>query len=310
MLAKSFFDHGVITDVVVVEHTHHKTHNEWYPGSKIIPIRRVSVKTVGGFIDNMDVMLFFETPFSWDLISYCKSKGVKTVLMPMYECFPEKVATVPDLYLCPSKLDLEYFPTGKFVPVPVEVSWKLREKARIFVHNAGHGGLRGRNGTSELIRAMGYVRSPIKLIIRSQDTIDIVNQSLRNIDLRIGTVPFNQLYNEGDVFIFPEKFNGLSLPLQEACASGMAVMSSDRFPMNTWLHPDPLIPVFGYAPARIGPPYVEFDEAIIEPKTIANTIDDWYRKDISRLSRYGKLFADRMSWESLKPLYMEALSSL
>ena len=189
------------------------------------------------------------------------------------------------------------------VQVPTDVKWFLRKTANVFVFNAGNGGLGGRNGTKELLEAMKYVKSPIKLIVRSQKPIDEYKDP--RIEYRIGT--FDDIWSEGDVFVFPEKFNGLSLPLQEAFASGMLVMCGNRFPMNTWLPTEPLIPVSGYKKEKVA---VTFDSAIIRPQDIARTIDAWYNKDISKYSEQGRVFNINNSWKIWKEKYINLMSQL
>lgn len=316
ILAKSFYDAGIITDVIVIRHKHHRTYPEWYPNRfNMVDIGRVQktdelARFCSGqrFDRPLDAMLFFETPFNWHLIPLCRKYGVKTFLMPMYECTPKVLPFQPDRFICPSLLDLRYFPIERstFIPVPVNVKWRQRYKAEVFVHNAGHGGLKSRNGTGELLDAWKHVKSPAKLILRSQKPLQWSVDDPR-IEVRVGTVPYEKLYEEGDVFIFPEKFNGLSLPLQEAKAAGMLVMATDRFPNNTYLPIEPLIPVTGYVRSSIGPAYKEFDEAIVSPKLIAAKVDQWYGKDIADYSILGKAWAETMSWEVLKPKYREAL---
>ena len=292
-LAKAFYDNGVIDVVYVHKHSSRVNHYEWYTNR---------VNTPDELLD-CDVIMFFETAFDWKLIPKARERGVKTVLMPMYECTPCPLPYSPDLILCPSDLDLRYFEQGRGVVVPVDVKWKLREKACVFVHNAGNGGLGGRNGTKELLEAMQYVKSPIKLIVRSQVPIKVYNDP--RIEYRIGT--FDDIWEEGDVFVFPEKFNGLSLPLQEAFASGMAVMCGDRFPMNTWLPKEILIPVARYKKEKIA---VEFDSAVITPQDIAKTIDAWYNKDITKLSLAGLEFNKNNSWKIWKEKYLNILKSV
>ena len=319
ILAKSFFDAGVVTDVMVVSHGRHKTHKEWYPQSEEITNLRGNDdrQRMIDFAANCDVMLFFETPFIWNLIDDCRHIGVKTALMVMHECLHSKVwQHKPDLFLCPSLLDLEVIDKSHsgcmqmFLPVPVEYPWRQRERARVFVHNSGHGGLKGRNGAAELLEAWQYVKSPAQLIVRSQANINAPKSGLDNVKMMIGTVPHDQLFNEGDVFVFPEKFNGLSLPLQEARAAGMLVMCGDRFPMNTWLPREPLIPVQGYIKERISTIYPEYDRALFDPRDIAATIDAWYDKNISGYSSDGLAWAYNNSWAVLKPRYITALEKL
>lgn len=282
-LAKDFYDNGVIDKVFVWQHSTRTNHYEWYPDR---------VNNINDLLE-CDTILFFETAFDWKLILRAREKGVKTILMVMYECTPNPLPYSPDLILCPSKLDLDYYKEGREVVVPVNVKWKKRETARVFVHNAGNGGLGGRNGTKELLEAMKYVKSPIKLIVRSQKPIE--EYSDPRIEYRIGT--FDNIWEEGDVFIFPEKFNGLSLPLQEAFASGMLVMCGDRYPMNTWLPKEPLIPVSHYTDEIIA---TKFSYAHYDPRQIARIIDEWYDKNIETFSLLGKEFNQQNKWNKKK----------
>lgn len=287
-LAKSFYDNGIINKVYVKPHSSRTNHYDWYPDR---------VSSPDDLLD-CDALLFFEEVFDWKIIPKAREKGIKTVLMVMYECSKCPFPYEPDLILTPSDLDQKYYPQGVRVNVPVEVPWKLRKEAKVFVHNAGNGGLGGRNGTRELLEAMKYVTAPIKLIVRSQ--IPITEYTDPRIEYRIGT--FDDIWSEGDVFVFPEKFNGLSLPLQEAFASGMLVMTTDRFPNNTWLPKEPLIPVEGYKKDRFA---VEFDSAQISPLSISQTIESWYRRDVTQYSLQGKAWAKANSWKKLKQLYLK-----
>lgn len=313
-LAYSFFRNGVVTDALVVRHHHHPNRLDWYPGMPVTPIRPFDVNLAQRLIDQVDVMLFFETPFHWPLLDYCKQRKVKSVLMPMHECMPEVLPACPDLILCPSLLDWQGYPCGRYLPVPVEgVPYRKRERAVKFIHNAGHLGLRGRNGTKELLRAIPLLKSSVEIVIRSQDTSILDTDECRSLEggrvvFELGTIPFERLWTEGDVFVFPEKFNGLSLPLQEAFASGMLVMGSRRYPMTEWLPKDPLIPIEREECARIGGGWKEFREAVVSPEVIAQHIDSWYGRDITNYSEMGLEYSQSNTWEVLKPQYLEVLA--
>jgi len=291
-LAKDFYDNGIIDIVFVWPHSTRTNHYEWYENR---------VSSVDELLEVCDTLIFFETAFDWTVIKKARERGVKTILMPMYECTPSPLPYHPDTIICPSKLDLDYYQEGREVVVPVSVKWKQRDTARVFVHNAGNGGLGGRNGTKELLEAMKYVKSPIKLIVRSQTPIKEYND-LR-IEYRIGT--FDDIWNEGDVFVFPEKFNGLSLPLQEAFASGMLVMCGKRYPMTEWLPNEPMIPVLKYTKESIAR---QFDCAQYDPVMIAKTIDEWYNYDITAFSLLGKTFNENNNWSVWKEKYKTLLS--
>lgn len=307
LLAKSFYDNGIVTDVMTVPHGRRPSQG-WYPGAPCF----CGFASACRFAQQMDVMLFFETPFCWDLFTFCRERRIVTILMPMHECMPARWPAKPDFILAPSQLEAEIYEDATYIPVPVDVPWRERKRASVFVHNAGNGGLRGRNGTVELLKAIPRVKSPdVRFIIRSQDpaTLSSVRHLCRDYRVRLeeGTVPFEELWQEGDAFIFPEKFNGLSLPIQEAHAAGMLVMSSNRFPMNRWLPTEPLIPVRAYNTARVSGRYAPFQEAVIDPQDIAAKVDEWYGQDITTFNSLGKKYAEQHSWQALKPLYLAYL---
>lgn len=308
ILAKSFFDHGIISDILVVKHPHYQEHLDWYPEQ-----HRYSRHNYVEFLKTIDVLLLLENAWYWDIVKVARSIGVRVVMIPMYEYTPFPLPVPADYYICPSLLDYDFYKhlRSSHLTIPVDVPWKLRTKATNFVHNAGHGGRKYRNGTPELLEAMQYVESPIKLTVRGQpgerrikELFDLWRPSLDpRVTLTLDNVPETELYN-GDVFIFPEKFNGLSLPLQEAHASGMLVMASYRYPMYHWLPVQPLIPVSGMVEDKQA---VDFFSAVIDPHTIADTIDAWYGRDIEPFSLMGKEWASKNSWEVLKPQYLDLL---
>lgn len=327
-LARDFYQHGVVTDVAIISHGRRLEHDDWYPGSlKVGSLRDPKqIAQLEAFCESMDAMLFFETPFEWHLIDFCREIGVKTILMPMHECMPSKLPAIPDVMACPSDLDLKLYGYRQArgdlgnrcevvrvnVPVPDWVKWRQRTRADVFVHNAGNGGLKGRNGCQELVDALVLVESNAKIVLRTQERSTVPwleHLSVPRIptEIKYGGVPQEELYDEGDVFIFPEKFNGLSLPLQEAFASGMGVMATDRFPNNTYLPQEMLIPIRGTVPERIADRFEQYDRAVIDPKDIALCIDRWHGKDISYLSEAGRLYGEQMSWSVQRPLWQEMI---
>lgn len=318
VLAREFVRNGIVTHPCIVRHGRHQTHNDWYPlAMEITSIRdQAQIDMAKRFCEMMDCMLFFETPFIMDLLPHCREKGIRTVIMPMYECQLENPPYHPDAYLCPSLLDLQVFREkwpqvpAEFIPVPVDVPWRQRTRAEVFVFNSGHGGLRGRNGTHELLEAMRHVQSPIRLIVRSQSDRTWEIRHDNRIEYRLGTAPYADLWTEGDALVFPDKFDGLSLPLQEARASGMLVCSTNRFPANTWLPKEPLIKVSSYRRISVGGAFLEIDEAVVEPKAIAETIDRVYGMDIAAYSLAGREWAEQNSWQVLGPQYREFLERI
>jgi glycosyltransferase involved in cell wall biosynthesis len=299
-LAKSFYDAGVVTSVLVVRHGRRPEHPEWFPDARYVNNLRSldAVQDMRDFCLRQDVMLFFETPFDWSLLPFCRANGVAAVLMPMHECSPDPLPETPD--------------------APRFPQWRRRGRAEVFVHNSGWGGLKGRNGTGTVLEAWQYVRSGARLVVRTQDERTLgfgaaagwrkgTGQRVRVVH---GTLPREQLYDEGDVFLFPERFNGLSLPLQEAYAAGMLVMATDRHPVNTWLPHGPLIPAEGFVPSSVSPRFRQFREAVVRPSAVAKAVDEWYGKDVGDYSEQGREWAEKHSWAKLGPRYLDFLSKV
>jgi hypothetical protein len=328
-LMRWFYDAGVVNTVAVFHHSSRTNHPEWYRPEDLFGVvarRPFDWPEIRGWLRSLDAVLFFETPFDWGVIPYCRENGVRTYVMPMYECTPRAIPHQPYRWLCPSRLDLSYFMhhgNAEFIEVPVnETPWRLRTQARRFLHNGGHLGLRGHKGTLEIIQAVRHLKSPLELTIRSQDetglsrlirqerwVLDYTKPGLwPQVRFETGNRDYRTLFDDHDVFVMAEKYNGLSLPLREAWASGMAVMTSDRFPMNTWLPRDLLIPVAGYSKAAISGAYMEYDEARVEPEAIAAKMDAVYGTDVSRHSAAGRSWARGLSWDAMRPVWLEALS--
>lgn len=328
-LAWDFWRHGLIQRVWKVSHPHYWADPRRYP-SEVCNWSRES------FLDGLDALLLFETGLDWPLVQEASRRGIKIAVVPMYEYTPHPFPVKVDLWLCPSLLDVEYccphhqrgMPLEPFAPlpaaeggiavhapIPVDTQrwpWRLRERALRFIHNAGHAQWQYGKGTPELLEAMKLVKSPVQLLLRGQPEDAKVahlfkaHRGDRNVTIQEGTLPAEQLY-DGDVFVYPERYNGLSLPLQEAHASGLLVMTTNRFPANAWLPNIPLIPVSGYQRCVIAR---EFERAIIDPREIATAIDTWHGKDISQQSIAGREWAERHSWERLLSRYREVLGNL
>lgn len=316
-IAKWFFDEGILDEVLVFRHGSRPTHLEWYPpGTVELVGRPFDGPAVDAFLARVDALVFVESPFDWEFLAYCRRRGKRTSIIPMHECTPVRRPHEPDRWICPSLLDVNYFPGSPFLPIPVDPSlWRQRERAVRFLHNGGNLGLRGHKGTRELLQAIRHLKSDLSLTIRAQDAAGFERllkecpwaEKDPRVTLEVGNRPYETLFRDHDVLVQPEKYNGLSLPLQEARAAGMLVMTSDRFPHNSWLPREPLIPVASYHQARISGAYLPFEEADLDPRAIAATMDAWHGADLRDYSRSGLSWAQEHSWEALRQKWRDAI---
>mgnify|MGYP003120005677 CR=1 FL=1 len=292
-LAQSFYDAGIIQKVLLNNHTSRGMNPDRYPD-------RDSYRCYKTFLSNIDTLFILEHPLSpigckkEQFLSEAKQRGIKIVLMPMYECTDRELLKFADAVICPSLLDLTKYMDGRSGPV------------------------------AKLVQALPLIKSKnIKIIIRAQDDCwpetdralseaeKIKDKVSPSVEVFKGNIPQDELWN-GDVFVFPEKFNGLSLPIQEAYSSGMGIMCSDRFPMNSWLPRDMMITIRSYEPPRKMFPNLkscEYEAAIVDPIDIASCIDLWANKDITHLSKMGKDWAYVNRPENLIQKYRSVLNN-
>lgn len=319
-LMRDFYRNRLVQRVLITPHPHYPKAVEEYPypvGDVYTsrPVPRPPVGTVEEFLAGLSTLLLFETATgnTWDVVERAKKQGTKIVLMPNYEYTPFPVPVRPDLVVCASDLDLDYYRKDYDclrLNVPVKQLWRQRTEALKFVHHAGHGQYQYAKGTPQIIEAMKHVKSPITMRITGQPSDGKIarlfrqNRSNPRIRFEPGDLNENQLWHQDDVFVNAEQYNGISLMLQEARASGLLVISTDRYPMNTWLPKEPLIPVERYEKHRI---CVEFDRAVVNPIQIAERIDEWYGRDIRGYSQQGREWAEQNSWDILGPRWKEAM---
>jgi hypothetical protein len=327
ILAKDFYDNGVITDVLVQTHESLKDNLYWYGRSNVLsPVQNIAITNqptpehkrnlINSFLEEIDVLFLFEIEWYADVVQAARKKGKKVIFMPMYECSPFPI--LADCYLTSSDLDHQYYKKMynglniKRINVPVNssIEWRKRSHADVFVHNAGNPRQGDRNGTQAILDSIKFIKSKnINIIIRSQHNNIKLNNPDPRVTIDTSYKAFEELWVEGDVFLFPERWNGLSLPLQEAHASGMMVMCGDRFPVNDWLPREPLIKVSGYTKKNIIK-NIPFKSANYEPITIANTIDKFANKDIQKYSLIGKEWFEKNSWNVMKEKYIQIIQKI
>lgn len=273
-----------------------------------------TIEEIDLFLEDLDVVVAFETPYNWNLFSRAREKGIKTILIPMYEWTPpkENIPCEPDLYLCPSDLDMKEIDGNKeliHTPINLElIPYQERTEAKTFIFNNGHGGWNGRNSMSEFIQALPFVKSDVKFIVRSQVEIEGINDS--RVTVVQGDLKYEDLWKEGDVYIHIHKFDGLSLPLNEAMAAGMVILGLDNYPQNTFLPPETLVKPEAVGKVRIAR---MVDCAVVSPIKVAEKIDEiasMSSDKIKELSKKSREIAVGWSWENQKPKFIAAIERL
>ena len=275
----------------------------------------VSQKLKDWLLTDIDILFTAETFYDWSLVKECRSRGVKSILYTMYEMTHSPMVAHPDLFLCPSRLDYDVMPEPKkYLPVPLATDrliWQKRTKAHTFIHSASHGGMSGRKGTQLFLDAIPLVKNQdVKFkIFAWKDEYKIPN------DKRVEFLPIQfqnywQLWREGDVLVYPQDYNGICLPVVEAMASGLGVITTDIYPFNEYMPRELLFGHRGKYKTRAAKGLMETEAVKISSEDIAVKIDEWANKDISKFSLYGKNYAKAHSWDVLLPKYEKLFNNI
>lgn len=300
----------------------YEMHLDRYPGARVAladPPGHLPDDAIDWLLSDVDVLYTAESAYDYRIFDIARERGVRTCLQGNYEFLiwgVEPTLPKPDLFLAPSTWHLDRWPTPTvYLPTPVatdRLRWKLRDKVNRVVHVAGHRAMQDRNGTRLAMRMMRYVGSDVKMIVRSQQRLarPVVGGENR-IDIRTDDIPnYWDLYEGGDALVFPRRFGGQCLPISEALALGMPVVSLNVEPQRRFLHPDLLVRPRKGRTIRVQSGDVAWYDA--DPKAIARVVDalatsETLATEASELARDWTL---EHSWEAMLPQWKHVLQSL
>lgn len=286
-----------------------------------------SPKEVDEFLDDLDIVLTVETPYTYYLLDRAKQRGIPVILQPMVEFAPWLVNPKlprPTIFGAVSPWRYDEIPDPKLMlPIPIALerfNLNASSTARKFLHIAGRPAANDRNGTRDFIDSLEFITSNIVVTITCQKPL-YVEEMLRGrrlpSNLRIivdHQDPENywDLYEGQDVLVLPRRYAGLSLPVNEALGAGMPVIMPDISPNNQWLPKEWLVPAvknFDFTATRGG---LSIEVYKTDPKLIAAKIDQFAkdnvfygvaRKDVIELSQ-------EYSWSHLQKLYFDTFETV
>lgn len=301
-------------------------HPEQFPGDGVSIVHGLPTPDdFAKWLPGLDVVLTAECPYHFSLYTLAEQLGIKTVLAVNPEfCDHIRKPNLPrpSLFACPTKWMWERIPAPKiYLPVPVATDRftpRTASKAFHFAHVVGRPAIHDRAGTADLLLALESVRADVVITMTSQQPgyvqslISANNIHLPdNVRLRIadGDVEnYWELYAGQDVLLAPRRFGGMSLPMQEACAAGMPVISTAVSPNTDWLPPDWLVPATHAGQFMA---HTMVDLWTVDHLALAAKIDEmagnslFYREAAERALTIAK----SLSWEQLRPLYEKVLSA-
>lgn len=289
-------------------------HLGWYENAHII---RGYPKNheVDQILNDIDAILFAETPLNYYIYERARERGVKTITVinpEFFDYFVRPETPLPDLIILPSvwkedEIRAYAEPRGtKVIQLhhPVDRNdfpFRLRTGQRTF-HVAGKPATFDRNGTYD------YLTAVPDGTVTTQD--EAYAQKLRK-EFRFSRVHHSiaepyQLYGMGDIMVLPRRYGGNCLPLNEALSSGLPVIMPDISPNNH------LLPKAWLANAEIKD-YFEPRGRVDVYKSNIDSLQEriaYVQMNIEEESRRADRIAEVISWNTLLPVWREALESI
>ncbi|HVC92569.1 MAG TPA: glycosyltransferase family 4 protein [Pirellulales bacterium] len=266
-------------------------------------------------------------------------------------------------------------------PCDVErIEFHQRGEARVFVHHVGHAGSSDRNNTSKVIAAWQYVTTPAQLVLRSQNDLPHLPDDSRISVVRGSPANYWEMWNQGkdegkdeggrmkdesgtpnssfilhpsafrnpssvgDVYLHPHRWEGCGLPIYEALASGMPVMTTRWWPFcdereegkdeggrmkdepgtpnsSLILHPSAFrnqgwLPPSSQAlsiEVTARRPWTVFRQVMSHettPRAIAEAVDRIYGTDLTSASRESRDWAEAHSWRTQATVWRQLFEDL
>jgi hypothetical protein len=323
-----FYKHMDVAKTMVIDlsdYNQNEQHFDRYPDGKVV--KGFPTPTdFSDFLKGLDIVFTCEIPYGYNLFDMARFMGVKTVLQYNFE-FLDYLQSPhlpkPDLLVAPTlwRYDDVPFENKAVLPVPVATEHfttrDLPEVASTFLHIVGKPAIHDRNGTYDLLKALQFVTSTIKVVIKCTQPDYVVSviggyAIPENVTIEIDTEnkpDYWDNYNEGDVLVMPRRYGGLCLPVNEALGAGMPVIMPHIDPNDTWLNADWLVPATKTSEFMAR---TTIDVFTTDAQALAKKIDQFAtdRSFYSRAKHLAYNYKHRQSWETLKPVYETVFDEL
>lgn len=261
-----------------------------------------------------DVVLSVETMFDNGhyIHDTCAKRGIRTATVIMHESY-NPGRTRLGLYICPTHICFARVqePNKAFFELPFEIEqfhFTPRTQARRFLHVMGYGAAYNRRQTREVIAGFLEANLPdTTLTVHClQDwRAEYGRREDPRVTFRRRCFPAqSDIYAGFDVLVEPCSYAGFGLPLLEAQACGLPVITTDAAPMNEQVHDlAALVPVAkvkrldtrGNSPTR-----VNMHQQLVTAEGVAATIRRIAADDIVALSARARIHAEYRAWTEAK----------
>lgn len=264
--------------------------------------------------DGIDTVFTCETFYREDFPDLAVARGTNVVAQVNPELYWPQDFAGARVWL-PTTWERHRVPHERIMPVPVALDrfdQVPRTAARVFYHPAAPA-MRDRNGTEIVRDAIPYIRAPVVLVIRGVEVrgtpqLRAVSKYVQLLELPYIDDGYWQAYpNAADVLLLPRRYGGLCLPMQEAAARGMPVITTALPPQIDYPHAW-FIPAerAEQVPMRGG----TFDVWRADPKLLGDTITELAQQPdiVADLSVKAIEWARSLSWSQWVDEYRDALT--
>lgn len=280
----------------------------------------IDIPHINWLLSECDLILTAETFYDPRIITMAADRGIPTVCQANYEFaywLNNTDLPRPTLFAFPSTwMDHRWPPNSCHLPFPIDTSlftFRPRSECRHLLHIAGHPTRADRDGTQILLETIPAIRRNIELTITSQQpSFSRTFSGHFTLHIHRGDLPsLTPFYENADVFVMPRRFGGQSLKLNEAVASGLFPIMPACDPQVRFLPAECLVkPIRESHYLRTQAGNVPLYRT--RPATLANRIHELVDDPSIIQGAMHKLqsWVQSMSWESLKPVYMDTFNAL
>lgn len=208
-----------------------------------------------------EVVIIVETPFNFDFFKIMHERGIRVILVPMidsisYEKFLPYEKYI-DLVINFTKVGQQIYEkrwigdgiNGIHLPYPVDTKYFCPSKNMYieftFIHSEGWGGAGFRKSTDLVQTAyqqLYHTHKKVSILLTSQRG-ESKHSQLKN-PVGLAAITLQELpeaidiYCKGKIYVCPSRREGLGLPILEAMACELPVITTDAPPMNEWFPKD------------------------------------------------------------------------
>lgn len=261
-MIKAFRDQQIVNSQMVIKHPEKGTYDLDIPHT--FADLKPTIEQLDEYLHkcNPDAVIIIETPFNFDFFKRLHVTGKKVILIPMIDSIEQDkfkpYGKYIDTIIHPTQIGFALYRDAQnwdgrivHIPWPVDTDYfnpknlGVQKKLNTFLHNEGFGGAGYRKGTDMVFvsfQQLAYRQKEITLCVRSQNAESRHSQIRKDIKRIIieseDVLEAIDTYKGGKIYIAPSRREGLGLPIPEAMACGLPVITTGAPPMHQWFIQD------------------------------------------------------------------------